>query len=177
MYKTGSRTEGMRIMTEFRNSAMKEYFSRVYRDIKASNPGLLVAAFIFPASLAGYVGQRRVTDVDILAPMIYRLYPHSEGPACLNHEWSALSAMTDINWQSLGMKTNAATAEELLTLGFEPEMLRSETEAVKGLAKKLMPIIQIEDNRLANSITQIEAAGADGCGFLAYSKENMKYFK
>lgn len=177
MYKMGNRAEGLRIMTEFRNSAMKEYFARVYRDIKASNPELLVAAFIFPASLAGYVGQRRVTDVDILAPMIYRSYPHPEGPACLNHEWSAAAAMTDISWQSFGMKTNAATAEELLTLGFEPEMLRSETEAQKGLAHKLMPIIQLEDDRLADSIAQIASAGADGCGFLAYSKENMKYFK
>lgn len=177
MYKNDKYSEGLRIMTEFRNSAMKEYFVRAYRDIKASNPELLVAAFIFPASLANYVGQGRVTDVDILAPMIYRSYPHTEGPACLNHEWSAAADMLDIDWQSYGMKTYASTPGELLSIGFEPDMLCTETEAVKGFAPSIMPIIQLEDNRLSDSIAQIYAAGADGCGFLAYSKENMKFFK
>lgn len=177
MYKTGHRSDGLRIMTEFRNAAMKEYFEHAFREIKKSDAGLLVGAFIFPASLAKYVGQDRVTDVDILAPMLYRAYPHAEGPACLNHEWSAAAVMLDIDWQALGMKTKASTPDELLSIGFEPEMLRTESAALKGLAPKLMPIIQIEDGRLSESISCIRASGADGCGFLSYSKENMSFFR
>ena len=175
LYKKGDYIAGLQIMKKFRAAAMKEYFAKTYNAIKKYNASYKVAAFIFASSLAGYVGQGNVTDVDILAPMLYRRYPYSEGPACLNHEWAAASEMLGL-WPDPA-KTNAAGSGDLVQTGFEPEQLYIETSAVKNPAYSLMPIIQLEDDRLAESVREVEKAGADGCGFFMYKKEFMeKYY-
>lgn len=175
--KKGDFAAALPVMIEFRCRAVKEWFDEFYRECKAASPSLQVGAFIFPASLAPYVGQRDVTEADILAPMLYRDYPQEQGPACLNFEWNAAAERAHISWKERGFKTKAHNDAELLHPGFEPEQLRDETAAVLGKTAHLMPIIQLDDDRLAEAIDQIKLGGADGCGFLAYSRDNMRFMK
>ncbi len=176
LYKKGDFHSGLKIMKIFRQTAMNEYFKYLYDSIKKDNEEYIVGAFIFASSLAGFVGQGSVCDVDILAPMLYRRYPYEQGPACLNHEWSAACEMLDI-WPE-NSSTKAVNSAELLKIGFEPDQIYRETAAVKSNKYKLMPIIQIEDERLGESVAAAERAGADGCGFFMYNKEHMdKYYK
>ncbi|MDW7656526.1 MAG: hypothetical protein SCM11_05045 [Bacillota bacterium] len=178
----------------FRRHCMKTYYSDFIQQMRRQNNQLQIGAFIFSDSLATWVGQTAdvVSGLDLVAPMLYRRYPEKNGPACLNHEWSILldaltarSGLTlaqaaetlrpfsQLNLDCLAPQHDSSprTATEIRRFGFEPEMLTQETAMlVHNLpaGKPVVPIIQLEDDRLADSIAAVKAGGASSYGFFMY---------
>ena len=115
-----------------------------------SRSDLAAGAFVFTPSLRALVGQdaETVSGLDIVAPMIYRRYPHKNGPSCLDHEWAALlgaiTARSGISFETAraamrllsDIPIAAQSAAQLPKEGFPPQVLESETAAARvGLPK------------------------------------------
>ncbi|NLT16714.1 MAG: hypothetical protein GXY11_03705, partial [Clostridiales bacterium] len=121
----------------FRKRCVGEYFARFGTAVREVRPDLAAGAFVFAPSLWALVGQdaATVSRLDIVAPMIYRRYPHRQGPACLNHEWAALlgalTARSGISFEKAraamrllsDIPIGARSAAELLEEGFPPQAL------------------------------------------------------
>lgn len=161
----------------FREESVSRFLSDFARAVHSA--GKLAGAFVFAPSLSGWVGQRRAgaCGLDILAPMVYRRYPHADGPACLNHEWAALLRLltekTGLSRGEAARLVNApALSADVLADGFACDQVGREVEALatEGRAYRLSPILQREDDRLAQSIRAAEGAGADEVGLFAFDR-------
>lgn len=187
---------GLSAWLAFRRHCMTGYYADFIRQMRRSNHKLQIGAFIFAASLSAWVGQTAdvVSGLDLVAPMLYRRYPERQGPACLNHEWSIfleeLTARTGLSieqaadalhpfarpqsiltWQN---SPEPRTAAVIKSDGFEPARLVEETAALVcdlPAEKPVVPIIQLEDDRLAESIAAVQAGGASGFGFFMYRND------
>lgn len=174
----------------FRKRCVGEYFARFGTAVREVRPDLAAGAFVFAPSLRALVGQdaATVSGLDIVAPMIYRRYPHRHGPACLDHEWAALlgalTARSGISFEKArtamrllsNIPIGAQSAAELMEEGFPPRALESETAAAReGLSEDavLMPIISLEDDRLDECVAAVRRGGAAGCGFFRWRKEHI----
>jgi hypothetical protein len=181
---------GMADWLRFRKRCIGEYFARFRTAVRESRSDLAAGAFVFTPSLRALVGQdaETVSGLDIVAPMIYRRYPHKNGPSCLDHEWAALlgaiTARSGISFETAraamrllsDIPIAAQSAAQLLKEGFPPQVLESETAAARvGLPEgaALMPIVQLEDDRLDECVAAIRRGGAVGCGFFRWRKEHM----
>lgn len=165
----------------FREACVKEYMEKFAAAVHALPGGLKAGAFVFAPSLGAYVGQTEnaCASLDIVSHMIYRAYPHAEGPACLGHEWAgALSlfgheqmhALAECVCPEKAKMVSEKTPEELLVHGFAPDRIGAEVAAVsRALNGRLAPILQIEDDSLQASADSALAAGAEGVGYFAYS--------
>ncbi|MCK9251899.1 MAG: hypothetical protein M0P55_04015 [Clostridiales bacterium] len=179
----------------FRSHGMRAYYRELVRAVRRRLPDCPVGAFIFPASLARWVGQgaETVAGLDWVAPMLYRRYPGNSGPACLNHEWaSLLEALTansgiplreaaaatglPLAWLDTRTDPDRLTPEQIRQEGFLPETLARETDAlVKVLtASSVAPIIQLADEKLPDSVRAVRSAGAAGLGFFAYQADQIE---
>ena len=166
---------------DFRGRCIKQYFDRFA--VQAHAAGLDAGAFVFAPSLWWMVGQRPdgMGSLDLVAPMLYRAYPHSEGPACLNHEWAAFRELL-----SHGERSAEDVASLIFDLplmggedpmkGFSPEHVADEVRAARAMLPKkvqLAPIVQAEDAALEEVVSGVMAAGADGCGEFQFAQKHF----
>ena len=160
--------------------------TRKYIDMFAESAhklNLKAGAFVFPASLWWFVGQRPeiFTSLDMVSPMLYRAYPHEVGTACLSHEWAAFAEML-----SHGSRPASELASLLFDMplmsddpmaGFSVEHIGFEVSAARAMLARnirLMPIIQTEDAELEKVYDAVMNSGADGCGEFMYSQKKFE---
>ena len=144
-------------------------------------------AFVFAPSLSGFVGQtaRACVPLDLVSLMLYRAYPHADGPASLGHEWAAarrlfepavLQRLAELSGADAGLVPQQ-DSDALLTAGFAPERIGEEIAAAKmGLraGQALLPILQIEDRQIMRSVCSALEAGADGFGYFMYGQAPLE---
>ena len=165
----------------FREACVKEYMERFAAAVHALPGGLQAGAFVFAPSLGAYVGQteRACAPLDIVSHMLYRAYPHAEGPACLGHEWAGalnlfgydtMRALAECADPAKIEMTPRETPEKLLPEGFASARIGEEIAAARaGIKGRLLPILQIEDDDLRISAEHAIRAGAEGIGYFAHS--------
>ncbi len=153
-------------LIRLREDAVAAYMRRFVEAVKSVSPGLIAGAFVFPSQLAPLVGQTdaALAALDVLAPMLYRRYPEAEGPACLNHEYAALWRLTGARPAGLA-GLSARTPEAVLKDGLPPERLAREL----GFSRPLAPILQLDDDRLAESVRAV-APKSSAVGLFAYGR-------
>ena len=160
----------------FRRIVVEETMSRFAKAVRSVHAHLRTGAFVFPASLGALVGQAEFPEgtLDFVLPMLYRRFPERKGPACLNHEYHALER--NIGRERTKALTGVLPPENVLQEGFPPSALEEETRrARRCVPGTLAPIVQIMDERLAESIAAVRAGGAQGVGFFAYADQYRKY--
>ena len=172
--------EGIRAWFVFRRACVKAYMERFAARVHALPGGREACGFVFAPSLAPFVGQTEAcAALDVISPMLYRHYPHPVGPACLGHEWAAAKRMfgPSVLGQLLQLAGGSAAAlpegeaGQALEDGFAPERVGLETAKSERSGKqRLLPILQIEDERLGESIRRAMEAGADGVGLFMYGQ-------
>ncbi len=165
---------------DFRARCVGEYMNNFA--VRCHAEGFDAGAFVFAPSLWWFVGQRPdvLSGLDVVSPMLYRAYPHEEGPACLSHEWNGmkelLTGTTRTPVEVASMLFDTAIISDDPMAGFSPEHVGVETGAARAmLAKrvKLMPIVQTEDNELEKTVELVMKAGADGCGEFCYLQKGI----
>lgn len=182
--KISDRT-ALREWFQFRAACVSAYFEHFVRRVHELPGGLSAGAFVFAPSLAGFVGQtaQACAPLDIVSPMLYRAYPHEDGPACLGHEWAAAAELFEpavlrelAELSGIEAHPNLVPEEKpvhLRTRGFSPERIALEVASMKkrlSAGQKLMPILQIEDDRMSESAMAALNAGADGYGYFMYGQ-------
>jgi len=167
-----------------REERVQTYLDRFAERVHALRSDLEACAFVFSPSLAGFVGQTSAAcrGLDIVAPMIYRRYPHAEGPACLNHEWAAVlrmfgdevrrfAALADVEFPAPGR-----SVESILSDGFTPGFVGQEVARARAGMRpeqRLLPILQIEDDERARVASEAISGGADGVGWFMYGQAEL----
>lgn len=159
----------------------KEACVREYMDIFAASTrdlGLLSGAFVFAPSLSRFVGQtpEACAPLDIVAPMLYRDYPHEIGTACLGHEWAAFKELLSRAKNPPDEIAERIFGVKLPEADFTPEYVGRETAiARKSLRANqiLAPIVQTEDDLLDTTFDCAMRAGADGCGEFMFSQKRL----
>ena len=175
----------------FRRVCTTEHLINFSKTVKNQNPGLLTGIYIFSPSIAPLVGQNYhdlQKHMDIFSPMIYRHYKAKEGPACLNFELSviaqelgksllpmdrAISLISSIT----GIEITEISSPDDILNGLSPKSIGNETQKAKAAISdndQLVPIIQLDDERLAESIAEAEKAGADCINFFVYNDKLME---
>ena len=187
----GETIQGLLDWLHFRRVCTTEHLLNFCDTVKTVSPGLLTGIYIFTPSLSWLVGQNYQDlrgKMDLFSPMIYRDYQAEQGPACLNFELSTLV-------QEMGKKllseqqaiallagltglpiNNSAAAAELFD-GLSPQVVGHEVRQARkqiGLSNQLIPIIQLDDDLLEESITEVKAAGTDGINFFVYQDSVME---
>lgn len=173
----------------FREQCVREAFDAFSEQVHALNASLRASAFVFAPSLGRFVGQTpsAFRSLDIVAPMLYRAYPHTEGPACLGHEWSALTGLFGAHAESFAALAAPASLtpalapwkeqmQALLDTGFGPEQVGAETaQAHANLhpGQKLWPIVQIEDPHIDETLRLVYENGADAAGYFMYGQAEL----
>lgn len=164
---------------DFRGRCVGEYMQNFA--VRAHAEGFDAGAFVFAPSLWWFVGQRpdALRSLDVVAPMLYRAYPHEQGPACLSHEWAAmielLSHATRPAAEVASMLFDTAFISDDPMAGLSPEHVGIETGAARAMISKnirVMPIIQTEDELLSETAAQVLKNGADGYGEFMYDQKN-----
>ena len=157
----------------FRCETVDRQMRRFCDVVRAENPSLKLGAFLFPPSLGALVGQttRCHAPLDVVAPMLYRQYREPDGPATLNHEYHWLEH--HFGRENVERLTGTVLPENVLQAGFEPSVLEAETRAAQS-SVLLAPILQLEDERLSESIAAARRGGAQAVGFFAYNTEALK---
>ena len=164
---------------DFRSRCVAEYMQNF--SVRAHAEGFDAGAFVFAPSLWWFVGQRpdALRSLDVVAPMLYRAYPHKDGPACLSHEWSGmielLSHTARPAAEIASMLFDTAFISDDPMAGLSPEHVGIETGAARAMLAKgirLLPIIQTEDDRLSETAENVLKNGADGYGEFMYSQKN-----
>ena len=103
--------------------------------------------------------------------MLYRQYREPDGPATLNHEYHWLEH--HFGRENVKRLTGTVLPKNVLQAGFEPSVLEAETRAAQSSAL-LAPILQLDDERLPESIAAARRGGAQAVGFFAYNAEAIK---
>jgi hypothetical protein len=175
----------------FRRVCTSEHLQNFARTVKEVNPSLETGIFLFTPSLAPLVGQHYGDlrgYIDIFSPMIYRHYQAQQGPACLNFEVSVLADELSkrlLPFERVQSLLRALTGldmtgfddpDSIRERGFAPSAVASETRKARQLiddAGRLIPIIQLVDERLDESIQQAASGGADGVNFFVYQDDTQ----
>lgn len=170
----------------FREDCVRQYMEAFSAAVHEKNPHWQAGAFVFAPSLNKFVGQtaHACASLDIVSPMIYRSYPHEQGPACLNHEWAALYRLLGTKADAFRREFSALHPEKLESLrenvlqrGFAPQDVGAETAAAREAilpGQCLAPIIQIEDDNLAVTAEECLQNGADAVGYFCYDQASDK---
>ncbi len=171
----------------FRSHCMRAYYRDLVKTVRRCLPDCPVGAFIFPASLAHWVGQgaETVAGLDLVAPMLYRAIPGTRGPACSTTNGPSCSRALlraadpasgsrgceglPFAWLDTRTDPGRLTPEQIRREGFLPEMLARETAGLVSAlpASSVAPIIQLADEKLPDSVRAVRSAGAAGLGFLS----------
>ncbi len=175
----------------FRAQSIAEHMADAAATLRAADPDAVLGMYIFSPSIAPWVGQdysQLRQHVDVFAPMIYRSLQAGEGPACLNKETSRLGrelvnhdVMTDENAVAfLQTLTGFPLSEYATVVEVDRELpvaaVQMETQRARNLLGSrhpLLPIIQLDDDGLAQSTAAALAGGADGVNFFVYMAERL----
>jgi len=169
----------------FREECTGRWFSAFSERVRSA--GMISASFIFTPGLSGLVGQtpEAARELHLVAPMLYRRYRPKPGIATLNDEFAALhrlyagrgdAAAAQTILAHTGVQTKFDNADDIWQNGFEPGIIGSETARAKRMYNApVAPILQLDDERLDESIRCAKQAGADAIGFFAYSEEGMRH--
>lgn len=163
----------------FRKKSITKHLKDYVKTIKSVNSNLLAGAYLFSPSLSYLVGQSYLDlsdDIDIFSPMIYRAYKEDSGPACLNFEFEALikelgfalgnnRALELVRGMS-GLDIPKNTIEGLPVSAVENEVKNS---FVLSDTASCIPIIQLNDPLLHDSIKTCKNAGADTVNFFVWN--------
>lgn len=182
----------VRAWLAWREACVKAYMDLFARRVHEADPSWKAGAFIFAPSLGRFTGQTMAAcrAPDIISPMLYRAYPHAQGPACLGHEWAAFFRLMRENAHDFRTRFGtfspslpegdekpgawSVMERRLLTSGFPPAAVGDETAAAKAgmrAGQLLAPILQIEDSRLRETEDHTAARGADGMGYYPYAPQ------
>lgn len=171
---------------DFRRRCTSEHISDVSRAIKQVRSDIVMGLYLFTPTLAPLVGQSYAdlaSVVDVFAPMIYRSYPAASGPACLNKELACMARELSF----AGRRSDAWIAGLLSSwTGYDAAWLQSsgqidsglpvrsvaiETAKARSLVKRrLVPIIQLDDPAVTDSVAAALESGADGVNFFLYDR-------
>lgn len=164
-FRSGERAMPPAEWLAFRAQSVREALNAFRKIVKGVRNDLAFGAFVFPHSLGALVGQtdEALESLDIIAPMLYRRYRQLHGPATLNHEYAAL--VSAIGKARTARLTGIEPPENVLEVGFPPEIIESETRKARLPGKILAPILQYDDPELQKSIQAAIRGGADAVGF------------
>jgi hypothetical protein len=169
----------------FRATCAIEHFSNVSDLVRGM--GAKMGAYIFTPSLSVLVGQRysSLTSLfDMASPMIYRNYPDTPGPACINKESAQLArflqrgGLDDASAAStiagfLGMSEEGRSISEIdqgtSTETIRRELLRAK-DNLRGVSK-IVPILYLGDEQVITSVNDAADIGLDGVDFFLYKDE------
>lgn len=182
---------GIRQWLDFRKAVVTAHIRDFVRAVKEINPALPVGIYAFSPSMAPWVGQDyaalREAGIDLFAPMIYRHWKDSDGPACLNVELAAmagglektlsLAEVKSILEQTCNIPMPSGTGGEIFDRGFAPNVVGLEVARARmdvGDAA-LWPILQLQDELLARSESAALLAGADGVAFFAWNEQGGQW--
>lgn len=167
-----------------REECTGRWFAAFAQEVRAA--GMQPGSFIFAPGLCALVGQTSTAAqaLEVVSPMLYRLYRPRPGIATLNDEYASLYELYQKRadgspgktiCEHTGMQMPFGSAEEIRLNGFAPEAIGFETLRAKQMYDKpVAPIIQLEDEKLAQSIACAKEAGADAIGFFAYTREGLE---
>jgi len=169
---------------DFRAATVQKYLDGFSKSVHAIRANLLAGAFVFAPSLARFVGQtaEACRSLDVVAPMLYRAYPHEDGPACLGHEWAKLkelfgdNASDFVRTVSPGEIIPEQSSANLLENGFQPARIGEEVSRAHAALhpeQKLWPILQIEDSDLSESTRFAFESGADSVGYFMFGQADL----
>lgn len=176
--------ENLTAWMNFRASCVRDTLDRFTESVHALRSDLLAGAFVFAPSLAPFVGQtpEACRSLDVVAPMLYRAYPHADGPACLGHEWAGLKALFSESAEEFVRLVSPEeilpdeTPAALIETGFPPERVAGEViRARRALqtGQKLWPILQIEDAFLPETTRLALESGADAAGYFMFGQADL----
>ena len=163
----------------FREQTVTRYFDTFAQRVHALRADLLAGAFIFAPSLGRFVGQTAAScrSLDVVSHMLYRDYHQQYGVACLGHEWAAHheafggadAAFLKATASDSPFRVEKSPAD-LLATGFEPAWVGMEVaQARKELPDKLLwPILQSDDERVAETVAHAMQNGADAAGYFVW---------
>jgi hypothetical protein len=178
----------LRDWLEFRRICITDHFLNVRRTLLAADRQLEFGAYIFTPLLCRLVGQDYgdlAHICDFLSPMIYRHYREEQGPACLDHELRTIAAWFEDKppaarqviietFQELaGVDFSAfGSPARLRAEGVPPELVGRETARACDLARgtPVIPIILLEDDRLADSLAACRQAPIGMIDLFLYEK-------
>lgn len=185
--------EGIRQWLDFRRAVVSEHIRAFVRAVKEVNPALPVGIYAFSPAMAIWVGQDyaalKDAGIDLFAPMIYRHWKDEDGPACLNVEVAAIARglerslspeqVRQVLEQACGIPMPGETAQEIFDRGFGPETVKLEVERVRAAVgdAPLWPILQLADEKLAESEAAALEGGADGVAFFAWNEQGADWLK
>lgn len=155
-------------------------------------PGLKAGAFFFAPSLAPMVGQSysgQADTLDLISPMLYPSYQvklGDPGTACLNRELAAIARMLTQNGalsqaeteRFLARLMNSSQPLPVISLPLEVPrtLIRSETAlaAQQAAPAKVLPILQLDDPNLLESICRAKEGGAEELAFFIFRKDSWQ---
>lgn len=184
---------GIRQWLAFRRTVVTEHIRDFVRAVKEVNPALPVGIYAFSPSMAPWVGQDytalREAGIDLFAPMIYRHWKDTDGPACLNVELAAIAGglektlppekVKGVLEKACGIPMPGDTEQEIFDRGFAPNVVGLEVARARmdvGDAA-LWPILQLQDEHLAKSEAAALLAGADGVAFFAWNEQGSAWLR
>ena len=185
--------EGIRQWLDFRKAVVTEHIRDFVRAVKEVNPALPVGIYAFSPSMAPWVGQDyaalKAAGIDLFAPMIYRHWRDADGPACLNVEVAAMAEGLEtalapakvraVLEKACGIPMPGERAQEIFDRGFDPEIVGAETASVRQAVgdAPVWPILQLADEKLAESEAAALQGGADGTAFFAWNEQGAAWLK
>ncbi len=171
----------------FRRTCTSDHFRAIAEIVHGA--GMRCGAYVFSPSIAPLVGQNYADlarIMDVVSPMVYRIYPTAPGIAALNHEVAAIidalfppdtessaavSAILDaLGFRGLASDPTASAARgglDVRVVGLECARAR----AALGDDATLVPIIQLDDPDLHAAIREVDAAGVDAVNFFRFAED------
>ena len=173
----------------FRKHCTTEFLSKFSRIVRSNNKA--AAIFIFSPSISDMVGQNYIELLpyfDIISPMIYRAYKDTPGPACLNRELAAMArlikplagpddkAALKLISSLTGIPLDGYDNIDMIDKGLDISVIGHEVKKsvnITGNITKLVPIIQLDDDKLFSAMKEAETGGVNNIMFFLYNKEYL----
>ena len=165
------RHPGLRSWLKLRAASVIEHVHEVRRVVddvnrsRSSESRFQLGAYLFFPSLAPFVGQSYAALsplLDVVSPMLYRTF--TGGDACLTDEWATLAA------RGLLPRHGPFTPTEV-----DAEVARA--RAVTPSPPALVPILQLADERLEETIHSTQSANPDGLDFFVFRTGHEEYVR
>ena len=173
---------GLNEWLDFRERTVLRYFDGICA--AAHDEGLRVGAYTFAPSLARLVGQNYqmlAKNADYLSPMLYRHWKREGGAACMDRELISLYGMCKKGkregffdlLRAIGGPDMAAFPgeEELMAGGVPPKAIGRELAPAGAPREKLVPIIQLDDERLRETFAMIKQNSPAGVELFRFYPE------
>ncbi|HET7770772.1 MAG TPA: hypothetical protein VFN74_18515 [Chloroflexota bacterium] len=150
----------------FREACVREHVGEVRAVIDAANlrgKRFQLGAYLFFPSIAPLVGQdypQLGALLDQVSPMLYRTL--TPGDSCLTTEWGALAAL------------HLITPHDTFAPRDVGQQVRLARERLGGQAS-LVPILQLADERLEETMEAARLGGAGGMDFFRYRPGEERY--